>query len=207
MLALKTLAGEAIAPHLQDVARLRIAVFRDFPYLYDGDADYERTYLARYARAADSVFVLAFDGAAVVGAATGMPLAQEDAAFRQPFLDRGMDVDAVFYFGESVLLPAYRGRGIGHRFFDLREGHARALGTHSTTAFAAVDRSPDDPRRPPAHRDNDAFWRKRGYERQPGMTMRLAWKEIGESVESEKPLTFWLRALPARELTSGPRHP
>ena len=194
-LAISVLGGADIAPHLDDVARLRIEVFRAFPYLYDGDPDYERRYLATYARSRDSVFVLARDGDRVIGASTGIPLAQDGAAFQQPFIDHGFDVARVFYFGESVLLPAYRGCGIGHRFFDAREAWARSLGGFDTTAFAAVDRAPDDPRRPTSHRDNDSFWTKRGYMRQPGMTMRLAWKEIGENDESEKPLTFWLRPL------------
>jgi GNAT superfamily N-acetyltransferase len=192
---LRVLGGAQIAPHLDDVARLRIAVFRDFPYLYDGNPDYERRYLATYAQSSDSVFVLAFDGDAVIGASTGIPLAHDSAAFRQPFVARGLDVERVFYFGESVLLPTYRGTGLGHRFFDAREAHARKLGRFDLTAFAAVDRPADDPRRPAGHRDNDAFWIKRGYQRQPGMTMRLAWQEIGEAGESEKPLTFWLRRL------------
>ena len=34
--ALDVLTGAAIEPALPDIARLRIAVFRDFPYLYDG---------------------------------------------------------------------------------------------------------------------------------------------------------------------------
>jgi GNAT superfamily N-acetyltransferase len=191
----EVLAGPQIGPHLDDVARLRIEVFRAFPYLYDGDQAYERRYLATYARSPDSVFVLAFDGTRVVGASTGIPLAHDGEAFRRPFLERGFDVAGVFYFGESVLLHGYRGLGLGHRFFDEREAHARRLGRFTHTAFAAVDRAPDDPRRPPGHRDNDGFWRKRGYMRQPGMTMRLAWKELGEDGESEKPLTFWLRAL------------
>lgn len=191
------LGGAAIGAWLPAVAALRIAVFRDFPYLYDGDAAYEADYLAAYARSPDSLFVLAFDGEAVVGAATGIPLADDDAAFQQPFLARGLPVDAVFYCGESVLLPPYRGQGLGHRFFDAREAHARRLGRFRWTAFAAVDRAPDDPRRPPGHRDNDAFWRKRGYVRQAGMTMQLAWKEIGEREATEKPLTFWLRPLEA----------
>jgi GNAT superfamily N-acetyltransferase len=100
----------------------------------------------------------------------------------------------VFYFGESVLLPAWRGRGLGHAFFDHREAHARALGRFDTTAFCAVDRDPDDPRRPPAHRGNEAFWTGRGYARQPGMTMRLRWNEIDRG-EVEHALTFWLRPL------------
>lgn len=195
MIELRTLTGSAAQPYLADVARLRIEVFRDYPYLYDGDPAYEQDYLAAYARSPQSVFVLAFDAGDVVGASTGLPLAQDGDAFQQPFRERGLDVDRVFYFGESVLRPAYRGQGIGHRFFDAREQHARALGGYSHCAFAAVDRDADDPRRPPGHRDNDAFWRKRGYVRQPGLTMRLAWKELGASEASEHPLTFWLRPL------------
>ncbi len=185
------------AEYLPAIAQLRIEVFRAFPYLYDGDVSYERRYLETYANSKDSLWVLALDGETVVGASTGLPLVDEGAEFQQPFIERGIDPTGVFYFGESVLLPAYRGLGLGHRFFDVREAYARALGRFNWTAFAAVDRAADDPRRPADHRDNDAFWSKRGYLRQPGMGFRLGWKEIGEPKESEKPLTFWLRALEA----------
>jgi len=194
-LKVESIAGAAIGPWLDDVARLRIAVFREWPYLYAGDLDYERDYLLAYAASADSVFVLARDGDSVVGAATGLPLADDAVAFQQPFLDAGRPVEEVFYFGESVLLPTYRGRGVGHRFFDAREAHAGALGRFTTTGFCAVDRAPDDPRRPAGHRGNEAFWTGRGYVRQPGMTVRLPWQELGEATPTEKPLTFWLRAL------------
>lgn len=194
-LHIRRLAGQSVLPYLDDVARLRITVFRDWPYLYDGDMDYEQRYLAAYASSPRSVFVLAFDGDTVVGASTGIPLAEDAEAFQKPFLERGIDAQRVFYFGESVLLPAWRGRGIGHRFFDEREAHARSLGRFAWTAFCAVDREADDPRRPAGHRGNEAFWCKRGYVRQPGMTVRLAWREIGEEAASEKPLTFWLRPL------------
>lgn len=194
-LQVRVLRGADMTPHLADVARLRIAVFREWPYLYDGDEAYESRYLEAYPRTPDSVLVLALDGDRVVGASTGLPLAEEGAAFRAPFDGRDIAVEEVFYCGESVLLPEYRGRGLGHRFFDERETHARLLGRFHWTAFAAVDREAGDPRRPPGHRGNEAFWHKRGYERQPDMTMRLAWKELGEPQENEKPLTFWLRPL------------
>lgn len=194
-LRIQRISGAAVQPWLSAVASLRITVFRDWPYLYDGDLAYEAEYLAAYARSPGSVFVLAFDGEQVVGAASGIPLADDDDAFQRPFLERGIDPREVYYFGESVLLPAYRGRGVGHAFFDHREAHARELGGYTRTAFAAVDRAGDDPRRPDEHRGNEAFWLKRGYCRQPGMSLRLAWREVGEAAESEKSLTFWWRAL------------
>jgi GNAT superfamily N-acetyltransferase len=187
-------AGNAVRDHLDAVAALRIAVFREWPYLYEGDMAYEREYLAAYAASVESVFVLAFDGDRVVGASTGLPLADDQHAFQRPFRDRGDDIGRIFYFGESVLLPEYRGLGIGHAFFDHREAHARALGRFELAAFCAVDREPADSRRPPAYRGNETFWAKRGYVRQPGLTMHLPWDEIDRG-ETTHALTFWTKAL------------
>lgn len=191
-LRIERLHGAAVTPHLDAVAALRIAVFRDWPYLYEGSATYEASYLATYARSPRSLFVLAFAGADIVGASTAVPLADEVAAFQRPFLDRGIALDRVFYFGESVLLPAWRGQRLGHAFFDAREARARELG-FDTTAFCAVERDAEDPRRPLGHRDNDAFWRKRGYARQDDMFCGLEWQEIDAPRSQMHTLRFWLR--------------
>ncbi|KAB7770142.1 GNAT family N-acetyltransferase [Xanthomonas maliensis] len=194
-LSVETVHGTAVLPYLEAVARLRIAVFRDWPYLYDGDADYERGYLAAYADSPDSVFVLARDGEQIVGASTGLPLVDDDEAFQQPFRAAGIAPASVFYFGESVLLPAYRGHGLGHAFFDRREAHAQALGRFECTAFCAVERAADDPRRPADARSNEAFWRKRGYAPQPQMQVHLRWAELQHGEIAHR-LQVWTRALP-----------
>ncbi len=191
---IRRIVGGEIRPYLDELAALRIAVFRDWPYLYEGDRAYERDYLAAYADSADSVCVLAFDDDAVIGASTGLPLMDNSAEFSAPFSAQGHDVASVFYFGESVLMPAYRGRGIGHAFFDHREAHARSLARFDLAAFCAVDRDAEDPRRPMDQRGNEAFWSKRGYARQPEMTMHLRWNEI-ECGETAHTLTFWTRPL------------
>ena len=192
-----TSVGEAVRPHLQALARLRIAVFRDYPYLYDGDMAYEQRYLEAYARSRRSVFVLALDGDDVVGCSTGIPWVDEIPAIQQPFVERSLVLGEVFYFGESVLLPAYRGQGIGHRFFDARERHAHAFPGYRCTAFCAVERAANDPRRPAGYRSNDAFWTGRGYLRQDNMFCTLDWTETGALEPSTHRLRFWMRPLDA----------
>jgi GNAT superfamily N-acetyltransferase len=186
--------GPAILQHLEALARLRIAVFREWPYLYDGEMAYEEDYLRHYAACPDSIAVLALADGEVVGASTGLPLSAAEAGFREPFAKDGPPPDSVYYFGESVLLPAWRGRGIGHSFFDHREAQARRCGAR-WTAFCAVDRSPDDPRRPADHRPLDPFWRKRGYRKHPELRANFRWREVGGKEATGHSLTFWLREL------------
>jgi GNAT superfamily N-acetyltransferase len=188
------LTGDDLRRALDGVARLRLAVFRDWPYLYDGTEAYERWYLERFARAPSAVIVGAFAGGDLVGAATAVPLAAEHEAFVRPFQERGYDVGRIFHLAESVLLPRWRGRGLGHRFFDLRENVGRAGGFERAT-FCAVVRPDDHPLRPPDYRPLDPFWRRRGYAPVSGMVARFAWRDLGDAAETEKPMQVWLARL------------
>lgn len=188
----RPLTGAEIGAALGDLAQLRITVFAAYPYLYDGDAAYEAEYLAEYAAASDAVLVAAFDGDRIVGAATAAPMIHQKAEFRAPFAARGLDVDRLFYFGESVLLPEYRGQRIGHAFFDHREAQAKKCGA-TASCFAAVIRPDDHPAKPAGYVPHDAFWTKRGYAVVPGLVTELAWKEHGEEGESLKAMQYWLK--------------
>lgn len=190
----EALHGAALASALDDLARLRIRVFRDWPYLYDGDLDYERRYLAPYRDNARAVVVGAFDGA-LVGAATGTPMEDHAGDFAAAFADSGHSLSDIFYCAESVLLSEYRGQGIGNRFFESREAHAVALGRRHV-AFCAVQRPDDHPSKPAGYRSLDPFWRARGYTPLPGVIARFHWRDLGEPAETAKPLQFWMRSLP-----------
>lgn len=192
--SVRALTGAALAAALDDVARLRIAVFRDWPYLYDGDLTYEREYLQSYRDSDKAIVVGAYDGDRLVGASTGAPLTGHSDDFAAAFDGTGLDLNDIFYCAESVLLREYRGQGVGHTFFDLREGHARRLG-FSKCAFCAVQRSADHPRRPASYRSLDDFWLARGYVQLPGAVARFSWKDLGEATETSKPLQFWIRDL------------
>jgi GNAT superfamily N-acetyltransferase len=192
-LTFRSFIGADVGQVLDDLARLRIAVFRDWPYLYDGDLAYERRYLELYTNPR-AIVVGAFDGGRMVGAATGMPLTDHDDDFGSALAGIDVPMSDIFYCAESVLLPGYRGQGAGHAFFDAREDHGRTLGlTHS--AFCGVQRPTDHPARPADYLPLDAFWRKRGYTPVPGAIAHFAWKDLGGEAETEKPLQFWMKPL------------
>ncbi|MBU1211895.1 MAG: GNAT family N-acetyltransferase [Alphaproteobacteria bacterium] len=194
-LAIEAVTGEALKGVLGDLARLRIAVFRDWPYLYDGTEAYEREYLAKFIAARGAVCVVARDGDKIVGASTASPMAETDEEFIAPFKAAGYDIDKVFYCGESVLIGDYRGQGVGNRFFDEREAHARRLGGFEISTFCRVVRPDDHPLKPADYRPLDEFWKKRGYAPVDGLVAYYSWKDIGEDAETEKPLQFWTRKL------------
>ena len=192
---LTSVHGPDILPWLDAAARLRISVFHEWPYLYEGTMEHERDYLRTYAEAPDALMVLARDAdGRVVGVSTGVPLVREPESMQAVFQDAGIPPEQVFYFGESVLEPSWRGRGIGVRFFEERERGARALPGIRVAAFCAVDRRPDDPRRPADYVPLDAFWTRRGFTRS-GLRTSFTWLEIGEPEPSPKSLTFWTKTL------------
>ncbi len=184
--------GAAVLPLLPELARLRVKVFRDFPYLYDGDAAYEQQYMRIYAETPGAAVIVARDGAQIVGAATCLPLAAEHDSVQKPFLDAGIDVSTIFYFGESVLEAAYRGQGIGVAFFAARE--AQAVG-FSTTAFCAVQRPEDHPLRPKNYVPLNDFWQHRGYRPRPDLICSMSWRDVGDADSREKSLMFWTKDL------------
>lgn len=194
-LLVERVTGPALRAYLPELARLRIRVFREYPYLYDGSADYEEGYLRRYADARDGLVVLVRDGARVVGASSALPLAAEPPNVIAPFRVQGYEPGRVFYYGESVLLPEYRGRGLGRRFFEEREAHARALGRFDIVCFCAVERPDDHPRRPADYRPLDGLWTRQGFVRHPELRTSLSWRDLDEAAESPKPMVFWLKRI------------
>jgi GNAT superfamily N-acetyltransferase len=194
-LTVRRFTGSALHDYLDAVARLRIEVFREFPYLYDGTMDYERKYLQTYVQCPDAVVVVAFDGAAVVGASTGIPMKFEEPQFRQPFLDHGYAPERIFYCAESVLRREYRGQGVGGRFFDEREAHAQALGGFDWCCFCAVERPAGHPLRPAGYQPLDRFWQQRGYTRHPELGATYHWKDVDQGEQTSKRLVFWLKSV------------
>lgn len=190
----RTLIGAELEPWLAEVARLRIEVFRDFPYLYKGSLEYERQYLQTYVDSDSAICVLALDGERVVGAATGLAMRDEEPAFRQPLENAGLDLDAIFYCAESVLLPIYRGHGLYRTFFAVREAQARRLGLNQSV-FCAVERPDDHPLKPSDYQPLNPIWQRYGYRPLPSVKARFSWQDVDQPAETEKTLSFYHKSL------------
>jgi hypothetical protein len=194
MIKIVTLKGADIIPYISDLATLRIEIFRSYPYLYEGNFEYEKKYLQTYVKCPESIVVLVFDDKKIVGASTAIPLEFETDEVQKPFLENNIPIKDVFYFGESVLKPEYRGQKIYRKFFKEREAAARMY--HSRiAAFAAVERAIDDPRKPQNYTPLDEVWSHFGYLKHPELCAYFEWKEIGENEQTAKPLIFWLKNL------------
>jgi len=203
----EAVTDEGLTGVLDAVAELRLSVFAEWPYLYEGTAAEERSYLSALALSSGAVCVVAIDderGGAIVGASTAMPMGDEHTQFRRPFVKAGIDPATVFYLAESVLRPEYRGRGIGRVFFAEREAHGRRLDAERRAdgrdgfdwlAFCAVDRPADHPLRPAGYRELGPWWRSLGYERRDGLTTHFAWKDVDQPHGTRKPLTYWLKPM------------
>jgi GNAT superfamily N-acetyltransferase len=187
--------GDNLREIIPELARLRVRVFRDWPYLYDGDAAYEEAYLQTYLRSLRAAVIVVHAAGRMVGASTCLPLTDETDNVIAPFRERGWDPATIFYFGESVLLHEFRGQGLGVTFFNEREAHARAVSACDFAAFCAVQRPANHPARPADYQPLDAFWTRRGFVRRPDLQCRIAWKDLGETGETGKLLTFWLKSL------------
>jgi len=196
MIECKCLSGIEALPYLEDLAGLRCQVFNEFPYLYDGDPEAEKKYLKNYTDRSDVLLVVARHGDDVVGVSTCMAMENADPAFQQPFVKAGIPIANICYFGESVLLPEFRGLGVGHRFFDLREDWALSRG-FDTNVFCSVIREQEHPATPKDYRSHDDFWKKRGYIKRAGLICDLDWLEIGrqDCQETTHQLVFWSKTI------------
>lgn len=183
--------GKEAEQYIDEVANLRIKIFREFPYLYDGDKDYEKHYLKKFIDTADSLIAIAFDGDSVIGALTGLPLKLEEETIYQAWVQKNYSIDKTYYFSEALILKAYRRQGIGKALFKIAENWVSNTNQFETYSLATVIRAKNHPKRPQGYTSSDTFWLKLNYKKTDDIICTISWKEVGEETESSKPLLFW----------------
>lgn len=192
---LSILQSDELKENIDDVAHLRISVFREYPYLYDGTLEYERKYLQQYIAAKNSVLIVVKDRERIIGCVTGLPLRESFGDCQSFFTRENISMDTTYYLGEIILLKEYRGRGIGKDLYGLFEQFVKNLEVYRQIALCEVIPIENDPRQTSDYFCLKDFWTKRKFIKQPQLVTYYSWKEIGNEEESRHPMVFWLKSL------------
>ncbi len=188
------LTGTAIADVLDDLATLRLDIFPEYPYLYQGLREDELKYLVTYAEAPDACAILANDGLTVIGAATGMPLVHEDAQMLDAFAGTTFPLNEIYYVGELLFRPAYRNCGLGQKLLDRLEHYIQSLGSYRKLTCATVVRPEDHSLRPCDYIPITRFLARAGFARLSGVTTSFMWLET-DGVKRDHLMQFWIKDL------------
>ena len=138
---LQVVTGRQFKQHINTVANLRISIFKEYPYLYDGNMASEADYLNSYSVSKNSILIMVKDKEKIVGAVTGIPLFETDEMFLTPFVKHHFSIHSIFYLGEILLLKKYRGKGIGYKMYKMFEDLVRQNKQYEKIAIAEVLRN------------------------------------------------------------------
>lgn len=143
----------------------RISSFRDFPYLYEGNAEYEQEYLNGFCVNPRSVMFAAYCNDETIALLSALPLESSFEIIRETGALSalcGIPCDEIFYIGEVIVHPEYQGRGIARMLMKEAEDYAAKQG-YGASCFLTVVRDPHDPRRLAQYYDPDLIWSRLGY--------------------------------------------
>lgn len=190
---IKLLRGREIIPYIHKIAQLRIAIFREYPYLYEGDMSYEERYLLMYSRTEGAILVIAEDNDEVVGAITGLPLTESMKEIKSLFIEKNIPAGGIFYLGEIIFLPEYRSKNIGYMMYQQFEKAVKEMEFYEKIALCEVVRTENNLTKPLDYKSLNSFWHRQGYVKNPDLVVDFSWKEIGAVEETKHPMVFWIK--------------
>ena len=192
------IAGE-IAQLIERVSAMRVAYFREYPYLYDGSdsSEYEKLYLHELSRNKHSIITTAGLDGELAGIATALPLASGAdilAGIETKFIERGYNPSTFYYLSEVIVVPHCRGHGIATQLYRALETQAREWG-YARGCLATVKRDPHDVRKPTLYAPPRPLWPKFGY-RRTDIGFNYDWKTFGadgSSRELTNAMEIWIK--------------
>lgn len=192
---IKIIKKENHKKYIDAIAHLRITIFKEFPYLYEGDLKYEQDYLKKFIDTPDSLICIAFEDEKPIGALTALPLKNEEPSIRQAFEKQGLSIEKTYYFSEILILPEYRLLGLGYMMYRLSENLVLQKNKYKQLSFAAIEREENHPKKPENYASPYSFFKRIGYTQNRELVCHIAWKEIGETEATPKALIFWTKEI------------
>lgn len=185
----------------ETVISMRMAIFKEWPYLYVGDRKTEVEYITPYVKSSNSCLVIAKKEGKIVGLVTGLPLAEMDEYFTAPFTQASIPIQSIFYLGEILLLKEFRGARIGYQMYKSFEDRVREWPRFTDIAILRMQYSQNSPKKPKDYKPLDEFWKRLGYVENSNLFLNISYQEIGDETKTNHPFFYSLKSLlPGKDL-------
>lgn len=191
--------GEAVVDHIQPISEFRILYFKEFPYCYQGNYEYEKEYFLGFSQEKNALVIELLDKGQTIGLSTAMPLVSDADILKDAeaaFVRAGSNPLDYYYLGEVILHPDWRGKGLVKKILQMNEVFALENG-FSKMCLSVVIRDEFDPRKPQNYRSSDHVWEKAGYLKKD-IFIDYHWPTIledGSVKELTNPMVFWTKSL------------
>lgn len=199
--------GEHIKKFISCVSQLRLDMFREFPYLYQGTYEYEKKYMEGYANNSKSMLGLAYAEKTLAGVFTGMPLISDSEIVKDSkllFIANNIDPSSYYYYGEVLVLPQFRRLRLPNLLSSRMDFEAKNMG-FDNACFMAVSRSDDHPLKPKEYVKPDKLWERYGYKKM-NLCAKYHWPTIHSDAsvkDEENILEYWHKPLENNKILSA----
>lgn len=186
---------ESLKEFILSIIDLRIEVFAEYPFLYEGDRKFEEKYLQKFNTMKDSIIAIAFDGDKIIGAGTGHPFTYERENFKELFKKHDRDPKDYYFIGEVLLQKPYRAQGLGKQIYAQIEAYVRKLGCYPHISLFTILRPDNHPKKPENYFSLISYWEKLGFTKHPELIETATYQEVGEKEKSPKEMIFMIKSL------------
>jgi ribosomal protein S18 acetylase RimI-like enzyme len=193
------LVGLQLASMVTTISDWRVKNFKEYPYLYEGNNDYEKAYTKSYIDSLKSAVIVAYDeDEKLAGFLTCLPLIDDEeflSTAKPVFLNAQLDPEKFYYCGEVIIEGNYRKQGIARKLFAKFEEHAKELG-YDNGCFVTIEHPENHPLKPKDYEDPSIVWHHFGYEK-TDIVVTAVYPTIDGNGFSDKEnkLVFWIKKI------------
>jgi GNAT superfamily N-acetyltransferase len=198
-ITIEIFTGNDSEPYIETVSKLRIEAFKEYPYLYMGELDYERQYMRGYTKDDRAMIAIATCDGKLAGISTGIPLTSDSEIVSEAkiiFLNENIDIEDYYYYGELIILPEFKGKGILTKLLSAQDELIRSWGYKHACGLTVV-REDNHPLKPAGYKSPYKIGERLGYKR-TNIRTQFDWPTIQSDgrVKNEKNiLEFWIKDL------------
>lgn len=195
--------GKDSLDYIETISKLRIEIFKEYPYLYKGDLAYENNYMQGYTQDKRAMIVIAKVDGVLAGVSTGIPLISDSeivADAKKCFSQQDVEIGDYYYYGEVIVLPEFRGMSLTTKLYEAQNELVKSWG-YKHVCILTVVREPDHPLKPNNYVSKDKMWEHLGFFRRK-LTVDYHWPTIqpDKSVQNvNNTLEFWAKDLDVLE--------